>query len=85
MEHPGGGRVDIELVRPLAWLEDLGVTVGTVVFLYMSDMGAFGWTKVITNEFCPLSDIPAGPFIIGKFRHTSGEVYDMRLEASPSA
>jgi len=78
--------VDINLLRSPDWIEDYGAHVGGYVYLDMPEMGAEGLAEVLAIEPAPeIEPLPEGcdpseyRLITGTFRHTSGEVYDLKL------
>ena len=84
MEKPDGGRVDITLVRFVEWIEAHGAEVGKEIFLDLPHMAARGFAQVVEinpcPEFEPDDTVDAhSRFVTGTFRHSSGEVYDLKL------
>lgn len=75
-----GSSVQIELLRNLDWIGDYFARVGNTVRLDMPEMGVDGLTEVLAIEPCPSLEDGNGCLITGKFKHTSGEVYDLSLE-----
>ncbi len=83
------------MLRSLDWIEDYGAHVGGSVFLDMPEMGACGLAEVLAIEPCPATEPDdrsgrmkgeggsqhngEGRLVTGTFRHTSGEVYDLKL------
>jgi len=76
-----GTRVEIALLRSLDWIEDYGAHVGGSVFLDMPEMGVEGLAEVAAIEPCPPLEEGEGRLVTGTFKHTSGEVYDLKLES----
>jgi hypothetical protein len=88
MEKPDGGRVDITLICFTEWLESNVARIGKYLFLDLADMGVRGWARVIEINPCPPLELPGtGPhrsqLVTGTFRHSSGEVYDLKLQSEP--
>jgi len=81
LAKPCGGRVAIELLRSLDWIEDYGAHVGGSVFLDMPEMGVEGLAEVLAIEPCPPLEEGEGRLVTGTFKHTSGPVYDLKLES----
>ena len=86
MEKPDGGCVDITLIRFAAWLESQGAELGQELFLDFPDMGVQGWVRVLEIRPCPPLELPGtgrclSQLITGTFRHSSGEVYDLKLQS----
>ena len=69
------------LLRDCAWLEDHHAHVGGTVWLNMPEMGVEGLAEVLAIEPCPPLEEGEGRLVTGTFRHTSGEVYDLKLES----
>lgn len=76
------------MLRSPDWIEDYGAHVGGSVFLDMPEMGVEGLADVIAIEPAPeIEPLPEGcdpseyRLVTGTFRHTSGEVYDLKLES----
>jgi hypothetical protein len=72
--------VELELLRSLDWIEDYGAHVGGSVFLDMPEMGVEGSAEVLSIEPCPPFEEGEGRLVTGTFKHTSGEIYDLRLQ-----
>lgn len=86
MEKPDGGRVNITLVRFLDWIRAHGAEVGKEIFLDLPEMGARGYARVMAINPSPPVDMsgaddPTGRLVTGTFRHSSGNVYDLKLES----
>ncbi len=69
------------LLRDCAWLKDNHAYVGGTVWLNMPEMGVEGLAEVLAIEPCPPLEEGEGRLVTGTFRHTSGEVYDLKLES----
>jgi len=73
-------------LRSPDWIEDYGAHVGGYVYLDMPHMGAEGLAEVLSIDPAPeIEPLPEGcdpseyRLVTGTFRHTSGEVYDLKL------
>ncbi len=51
------------------------------MWLNMPEMGVEGLAEVLAIEPCPPLEEGEGRLVTGTFRHTSGEVYDLKLES----
>ena len=83
MDKEDGSRLDIELLRPLAWLEDYGAVVGQTIDLDLPELGAAGTATVVAIEPCPaLAPRPSERhhLVTGKFRHQVDELIDLHIE-----
>ncbi len=69
------------LLRDCGWLEDHHAYVGGTVWLNMPEMGVESLAEVLAIEPCPPLEEGEGRLVTGTFRHTSGEVYDLKLES----
>jgi hypothetical protein len=74
-------RTEVVLLRSPAWIEDYGAHVGGTVFLDLPEMGVEGSAEVLAVVPCPPLEEGEGRLVTGTFRHTSGEVYDLKLES----
>ncbi|MFQ5705736.1 MAG: SEC-C domain-containing protein [Gemmatimonadales bacterium] len=84
LDKPDGIRVDIGLTRSLNWIATHNAAVGGEIFLDLPEMGARGWARVVAINSCPPFELgdtqgAGGRFVTGTFRHSSGEVYDLKL------
>jgi RHS repeat-associated protein len=64
-----GIRFDIELLRPLAWLEAVGARVGGEIELDLPEMGLHDAAKVLAIRPCPESEGGPGFVVTGTFVH----------------
>ncbi len=79
IDKPNGDRADIRLIRSVDWIETHNAKVGGEIFLDLPHMGARGFARVVAIDPCPPLGQGAGRLVTGTFRHTSGEVYDLKL------
>ncbi len=79
IDKPNGDRADIRLIRSVDWIETHNAKVGGEIFLDLPHIGARGFARVVAIESCPPLGQGAGRLVTGTFRHTSGEVYDVKL------
>lgn len=91
MEKSGGGRVQIQLLRDVAWMEAQGCVVGETIFLNLPELGAEGIADVLAIESCPpLETLPADcnpsqhRLVTGTIQHESGEKLDLKLTSEPA-
>ncbi len=80
MHKPCGGQVDIGLLRSPEWIADYGAHVGGTVWLNMPEMGVEGEAEVLDIGPAQVYDVRPG-LVTGTFKHTSAEVYDLKLES----
>ena len=79
LQRRDGSACWVNLLRSLDWIEDYGAHVGGTVFLDMPEMGVEGLAEVLAIEPCPPLEEGEGRLVTGTFKHTSGEVYDLKL------
>jgi len=87
MSKPDGGRLDIELLRPVEWLEHVSADVGRTVELDLAELGAAGPAGVLSIAPCPEIEPDDGTgrrVITGTFRHSSGNIYDIQIAGEPA-
>ncbi|MEK6238094.1 MAG: hypothetical protein N2C14_25560 [Planctomycetales bacterium] len=73
--YPHAHMVDAKLLRGPDWLAKHNARVGENVFLDMPDTGA----EVVAIEDCPEIEPGPGRVITGTFKHSHGELVDIRL------
>ncbi len=78
-QHPRSHQ-SVYLLRSPEWIADYGAHVGGTVWLNMPEMGACGEAEVLDIGPAQVYDVRPG-LVTGTFRHTSGEVYDLKLES----
>jgi len=79
----GGGTIDLELLRDVAWIEQYGARAGGTIALDLEELGAVGQAEVRAVLPCP--EIAARPspihhLVTARFKHTAHNVIDVRLE-----
>lgn len=91
MEKRGGGRVQIQLLRDVLWVEMQGCIVGETIFLNMPELGVEGIADVLAIEPCPpLETLPADcnpsqyRLVTGTIQHESGATLDLKLTSEPA-
>ncbi len=83
MEHKPGRFVDVELIRPLEWIEEEDAAVGEVIWLELPEMHAAGDAEVLAISACPALETGSGPVITGTFRHEADELVEIRVSGQP--
>jgi hypothetical protein len=79
MNKADGGRLDIELARPLDWLEEYQAEVGGTIDLDMPEVGAEGEALLLAIESCAPLGLGSGSPITGRFVHTAGNGVDLQV------
>ncbi len=83
MTKADGHCLDIELLRPLFWLDFHEAEPGSTIFLDLPEMGAQGEAEVTSITACPQIEPDDGrgrPIVTGKFIHQSANVIDLHLD-----
>ncbi len=74
----------IDLLRPLAWIDEHGAIPGGGIYLEMPDMGAVGYAQVTYIGPCPpIEPGDGGAVVTGTFKHqadASNKVVHLQLE-----
>ncbi len=82
MDKPDGSDLQIELLRPVDWLDWYEVRVGAEIDLDLEELGADGPATVLAIHRCPQILPRPGPgyqLVTGRFAHSSAEVLDLVL------
>jgi len=74
-----GSFVDISLVRPIEWMEAVGVRQGGIVQLDYPEFGAVGSAEVLAILPCPEIEQGQGEVVTGTFTHSSGDILDILI------
>lgn len=87
MPKDNGKWLNVELLRPIEWIEFEEAVVGEPIFLDLTEMGAFGDAEVLSIEPCPPIQPGKGNVITGRFIHEveQGEVIELRFASQPEA
>lgn len=80
MTKPDGGKLEMSLLRPTWWIQQVGAEAGKTINLSIPEMQLSGPTKVLSIK--PMKPEPArgDGVVTGTFKHTSAEVLDLQLE-----
>ncbi len=82
VQKDDGGYVDIELLRPLEWIERHRVEVGGQVDVELTELGGAGWADVFNIRACPPIGPPPGAgfrVVTGRYAHSAGDTFDLRI------
>lgn len=79
MKKPDGSLLSIQLLRDVEWLEQTKAGVGASVELNLVELGAAGPATVLAIAPCPPIEPGNGRIVTGSFRHTAGNVIDLRV------
>ena len=80
MTKDDGGRLDIELLRPLTWLQTHGIQSAATVELNLAELGASGSAEVISIEPCASIAPGVGHVVTGTFKHSSRAIIDVHVQ-----
>ncbi len=69
MTKPSGKELQIELLRPLDWLEAIEAEPGSTIDLDLPEMGATGPAEVLSIAPCPTIQPGDGNVVTGRFTH----------------
>jgi hypothetical protein len=76
-----GSTADVELLRPLWWLEEQQAEVGGTVDIQVPECGIEGRAEVLAIEPCPpIQPRPGLRVVTGTFKHRASQVLDMYVE-----
>ena len=67
VERTDGGVVDVELLRPRAWVEANGIQAGQLLPLNIAELQVAGFAHVTAIETCPVIASGDGSVITGRF------------------
>src|SRR5207249_4419207 len=73
---------DIHLLRPVAWLNDVGARVGQSIDLALPEQGFDGEAEVLAIEPCPAIKSGNGRVVTGTFAHTRGGILDLYFDGA---
>lgn len=69
MRKATGKELQIDLLRPLGWIEHAGAKEGSTIELDLAELGAAGEAEVLAVLPCPAIETGAGSVVSGKFTH----------------
>ncbi len=75
-----GDILDIEVLRPLAWVESVRATEGATILFGLPEMGLKGPATVVSVSDCPAIKPPPGRVVLGTVSHLNGYVYELRFD-----
>jgi hypothetical protein len=78
-----GQRIDVQFLRPIEWLRQLGARDGGTVELDLEELGAVGTAEVIRIAPCPPIDSGPGRVVTGTFRNQSDENVNVLIAGQP--
>ncbi|MEZ6121412.1 MAG: hypothetical protein R3C28_33320, partial [Pirellulaceae bacterium] len=81
MAKSDGSQLDLQLLRPMEWVDALQASPRRTVHLNLAEMGAVGDATVLSVEACPAIAVKPSErhrVVTGKFVHSSADVIDGR-------
>ena len=77
-----GGSVNIELLRPAAWVDERGVATGAQIDIALLELGASGLAQVLWVGPCPeigAQPAPGCRVVTGTFAHSSADTFNLTV------
>jgi hypothetical protein len=75
-----GSVADIELLRPIWWIETREAIAGNTIYLDLAELGAEGEAQVLSVEPSPKIQRSPGNVVTGTFRHQASNLIDLYVE-----
>ena len=75
-----GSTAQVEMLRPVPWLEERGVRTGTRVEINVPECGIEGMANVLAIEPCPEIQQGPGRVVTATFRHQAAATIDVAIE-----
>lgn len=79
MTADDGGKVEMTLLRPLWWIEQVGAEAGKTIALEIPEMKLSGETKVLSIKPLSFNDVRGNGTVTGTFKHTATDILDLQL------
>ncbi len=67
IEREDGARVEVELLRPVAWIEEQAFTPGARIYLRLEELNVAGWATIRAVDPCPTLSNGHGNLVTGRF------------------
>jgi hypothetical protein len=83
MRKADGSRLDIELLRPIEWIEANAIEPGATIPLNLPEMGVSGPAEVLALNPCRIpgpKPHPDSRLVTGTFAHSSADIVDLFVE-----
>jgi hypothetical protein len=80
MTKVDGSVADIELLRPVWWIETREAIAGNTIYLDLAELGAEGEAQVLSVEPTPPIQRSPGNIVTGTFRHQTSNLIDLYIE-----
>ena len=73
--------LDIEVIRPLSWVKELGAAPGGTIEFVLPEMGLWGDATVVRVADCPPIESGPGQVVLATVTHRNDRVYEIRFDA----
>ena len=73
--------LDIEVIRPLSWVKELGAAPGGMIEFVLPEMGLWGDATVVRVADCPTIESGPGQVVLATVTHRNDRVYEIRFDA----
>jgi hypothetical protein len=70
----------VELLRPITWLQENAIAVGSLVSISISELNLAGELQVVSIDDCPAIETSHGNLITGRFSHLAHDLLDVYVE-----
>lgn len=67
IEREDGAQVEVELLRPVVWIEEQGFTPGARIYLRLEELNVAGWATIRAVDPCPPLSSGHGNLVTGRF------------------
>ena len=67
IEREDGAQVEVELLRPVTWIEEQGFTPGVRIYLRLEELNVAGWATIRAVAPCPTLSNGHGNLVTGRF------------------
>jgi hypothetical protein len=67
IEREDGAQVEVELLRPVTWIEEQGFTPGARIYLRLEELNVAGWATIRAVDPCPPLSSGHGNLVTGRF------------------
>lgn len=77
--HEDGSKVELELLRPVTWIEEHDCKTGSRIWLEMDELGVKGWATTRSVEACPQIASGMGRVILATMQRVHPQVVRLDL------
>ncbi|MFC1758295.1 polymorphic toxin-type HINT domain-containing protein [Planctomycetota bacterium] len=83
VEKADGSRVEVNLLRPLKWLQNSGALEHGTFSLNVEELDIDGEAAILKILPCPRIQTGDGQVVTGTFRHSSDSLVELHIEGEP--